>query len=40
MGVGLVPVDPPNGCGWPRNAESVEGNIALVERGYETLSLL
>ncbi|KAJ1525779.1 hypothetical protein ONE63_008984 [Megalurothrips usitatus] len=33
VGVGLVPVDPPSGCGWPQNADSVEGNIALVERG-------
>lgn len=33
MGVGLIPVDPPSGCSWPRNAELVEGNIALVERG-------
>lgn len=33
VGVGLVPVDPPSGCGWPRNADNVEGNIALVERG-------
>lgn len=33
VGVGLVPVDPPSGCGWPRNSDNVEGNIALVERG-------
>nr|CAD7452672.1 unnamed protein product [Timema tahoe] len=33
QGVPLVPVDPPCGCGWPHNADDLEGNIALVERG-------
>lgn len=31
--VPLVPVDPPCGCGWPRNADDLEGSVALVERG-------
>ncbi|XP_075221358.1 PRADC1-like protein [Lycorma delicatula] len=29
----LVPVEPPDSCGWPKNAHEIEGNIALVERG-------
>lgn len=33
FGIPLVPVDPPCGCGWPRNAEELEGSVALVERG-------
>ncbi|KAF4518407.1 hypothetical protein B566_EDAN002060 [Ephemera danica] len=32
-GVRMVPVDPACGCGWPRNAEDIEGAVALVERG-------
>ncbi|CAB3366069.1 Hypothetical predicted protein [Cloeon dipterum] len=31
--VRLVPVDPPCGCGWPKNAAELEGSVALVERG-------
>ncbi|XP_059485015.1 PRADC1-like protein [Neocloeon triangulifer] len=33
QGVKLVPVDPPNGCGWPKNAADLEGSVALAERG-------
>jgi len=32
-GLGLVPTDPPCGCGYIRNHEEVEGKIALVDRG-------
>lgn len=32
-GIPLVPVEPPCGCGWPHNAEELEGSVALVERG-------
>ncbi|KAJ9596477.1 hypothetical protein L9F63_012516 [Diploptera punctata] len=33
QGIPLVPVEPACGCGWPENAEELEGSIALVERG-------
>ncbi|XP_069684374.1 PRADC1-like protein isoform X1 [Periplaneta americana] len=33
LGIPLVPVEPPCGCGWPQNAEELEGSVALVERG-------
>ncbi|XP_049785610.1 PRADC1-like protein [Schistocerca cancellata] len=33
QGVDLVLVYPATGCGWPSNAEEIEGNVALVERG-------
>ncbi|XP_046387168.1 PRADC1-like protein [Ischnura elegans] len=29
----LVLVEPPNGCTWPHNAEDIQGNVALIERG-------
>lgn len=32
-GASLVLVYPSNGCGWPSNAEELEGNVVLVERG-------
>ncbi|XP_022200447.2 PRADC1-like protein [Nilaparvata lugens] len=32
-GVPLVPIEPSDGCSYPKNAEDLEGNIALVERG-------
>lgn len=32
-GIPLVPVEPACGCGWPHNAEELEGSVVLVERG-------
>ncbi|RZF45032.1 hypothetical protein LSTR_LSTR001993 [Laodelphax striatellus] len=29
----LVPVEPSDGCSFPNNAQDIEGNIALIERG-------